>query len=83
MKKVKTFIRRIKRHKRNKRLSEFADNIFFAVSNRCWYGNVFIHPLIYKIIRIRYLHNDALVQLYSCLRVDYFAKDLTSIIIGA
>lgn len=83
MKKIKRFIHRIKRHKRNRKLSKFADNMFFAVSNSCWYGNVFVHPLIYEIIRFRYLQRDALVQLYSCLRVDYLTKDYTSIIIGA
>lgn len=34
--KLKRFIHRIKRHKRNKRLSNFADNMFYAVFNSTW-----------------------------------------------
>ena len=83
MKKIKRFIHRIKRHKRNRKLSRFADNMFFAVSNSCWLGMYFVHPLIYEIIRFRYLQNDSMVQLYSCLRADSLVKDYTSIIIGA
>lgn len=83
MKKLKGFIHRIKRHKRNKRLSKFADNLFYAVSNSCWNYNAFVHPLIYEIIRIRYLGNDTLVKLYSCIKADNLISNYTSIIMGA
>ena len=81
--KLKRFIHRIKRHKRNKRLSNIADNIFYAVSNSTWNWTIFVHPLVYEIIRIKYLRNDCLVKLYSSLKVDYLAKDYTTIIVGA
>lgn len=81
MKKIKRFIHKIKRHKRNKMLSKFADNIFYAISNSCWNYNIFVHPLIYEIIRFRYIGNDALVKMYSCIRAENLVSDYTSIII--
>ena len=50
--KIKRYIHKIKRHRRNKRLSKFADTMFEA-SSRVWY-KIGIHPLIYEIINFRY-----------------------------
>ena len=52
MKKLKRYIHRIKRHKRNKKISKFADNMFLA-SRTCSY-KIALNPLVYEIIRSRY-----------------------------
>lgn len=74
MKKLKRLIHRIQRHKRNKKLSKFADNIFYATTH-CPYTTVFVHPLVFEIIRFRYFG-----KMFYTLRVDYFAKDYFDIL---
>lgn len=67
--KIKRYIHKIKRHRRNKRLSKFADAMFEA-SNRVWY-KIGIHPLVYEIINFR--HHDS-VTLRN-LVPDYLISD--------
>lgn len=74
MRKLKQLIRRIKRHNRNKKLSKFADNIFYATTH-CPYVTVLVHPLVFEIIRFRYFG-----KMFSTLSVDYFAKDCFDIL---
>ena len=52
MKKLKRYIHRIKRHRRNKKISRFTDNIFL-VSRTSSY-KIGLSPLVYEIIRSRY-----------------------------
>lgn len=74
MRKIKRLIHRIQRRKRNKKLSEFADNIFYATTH-CPYVTVFAHPLVFEIIRFRYFG-----KMFPTLNVDYFAKDYFDIL---
>lgn len=75
MKKLKRFIHRIKRHKRNKRLSKFADNIFIASRNCCY--KLGLNPLVYEIIRVRY-SNEFIMNLFP----DYLSEDKYSEVIA-
>lgn len=54
MKKLKRYIHRIKRHKRNKKISDFANNLYYL--RYVYYPglNICVHPLVYAIIRFRY-----------------------------
>lgn len=49
---IKKLIRKLKRKNRNIMLSKFAENIYFA----SWHTNcqLFVHPLVYEIIRFRH-----------------------------
>lgn len=74
MKKLKRFIHRIKRHKRNKKLSKFADSLYFA---RYYSENnsvLLVHPLVYLLIRLRYPVSYKWLRLKddSFLIKDYF-----------
>ena len=66
--------RRIKRKIRNIRLSKFAENIYFA----SWHTDclLFVHPLVYEIIRFRYPENmpPRLMENELLLKDDYFYK---------
>ena len=55
--KIKRFIHRIKRHKRNKSLSNFAKGLYFFSKSQCGF-KFGLHPLIYEIIHIKYCEND-------------------------
>lgn len=66
-------INKIKRKNRNKKLSKFADKMYYATWNTS--QNVFVHPLVFEIIRFRYfgklcctLHKDE----FLCGGKDYF-----------
>lgn len=73
--KLKRYTHRIKRHKRNKKLSVFADKVLYVV-RYCEYGNVtvFVHPLVYAIIRYKYP-----ADIYLRLKEDCFTKDYFSL----
>jgi len=68
MKKLKRFIHRIKRHRRNKKISRFADNVFL-VSRTCSY-KIGLNPLVYEIIRSRY-YDRFIMNLFP----DYMSAD--------
>lgn len=75
MRKLKRFINKIKRHKRNKRLSKWAD-VMFQVSRGCDY-KLGLNPLVYEIIRVRY-PNEFIMNLFP----DYLSKDKYSEVIA-
>lgn len=68
MKKLKRFIHRIKRHRRNKKISRFADYMFL-VSRTCSY-KIGLNPLVYEIIRSRY-SDKFIMNLFP----DYMSAD--------
>ena len=51
--KLKKYIHRIKRHRRNKNISRFADNMFLA--SRAFSYKIGLNPLVYAINNL--LHN--------------------------
>lgn len=55
--KIKRYIHRIKRHRRNRKLSKFANNLFSATLNINY--KIVVHPLVYEIINFR--HNDIFI----------------------
>ena len=55
--KIKRYIHKIKRHRRNRKLSKFADNMFLASLNIN--NKIGVHPLVYEIINFR--HNDIFI----------------------
>lgn len=69
--KIKKYIHRIKRHKRNRKLSKFAD-VMFQVSRNSDY-KIGLNPLVYEIIRSRYSN-----EFISNLIPDYLSKDIYS-----
>jgi hypothetical protein len=72
--KIKRYIHRIKRHKRNKKLSEFADKLFTIRYFYCNDYDIYVHPLVYSIIRFRYPVSINYLRLKedSFLVKDYF-----------
>ena len=68
MKKLKRYIHRIKRHRRNKKISRFADNIFLASRTSSY--KIGLNPLVYEIIRSR--HSDEFIM---NLVPDYMSVD--------
>lgn len=73
MRKIKRFIHRIKRHKRNKSLSNIAKGLYLFSKSQ-WGFKICLHPLIYEIIRIKYCENDFyMLKLFP----DYLNTDLT------
>lgn len=66
--KLKRYIHRIKRHRRNKNISGFADNIFL-VSRTSSY-KIGLNPLVYEIIRSRY-SDEFIMNLFP----DYMSSD--------
>lgn len=68
MKKLKRYIHRIKRHRRNKKISRFADNIFLASRTSSY--KIGLNPLVYEIIHSR--HSDEFIM---NLIPDYMSAD--------
>ncbi len=72
--KLKRYIHRIKRHKRNKKISDFANNLYYL--RYFYYPNldIYVHPLVYAIIRFRYPVSIKYLRLRedSFLVKDYF-----------
>lgn len=70
--KIKRYIHKIKRHRRNKRLSKFADAMFEASGRVCY--KIGIHPLIYEIINFRYHDSMVLWNLVPDYMIDNYYR---------
>lgn len=79
MKKLKQFIKRIKRHARNRKLSKFCDNFYIAnrLSPIVAMSDVFVHPLVYEVLRFRY-YRDLIIQ---CISPSDFITDYTEVLV--
>lgn len=71
---IKRYIHRIKRHRRNKNISRFADRLYLARYESLINTDMYIHPLVYLIIRFRYPVSFKWLRLKedSFLVKDYF-----------
>ena len=77
--KIKRLVRRIKRHRRNKKLSKFCDNFYIAnrLSPIVAMSDVFVHPLVYEVLRFRY-YRDLIIQ---CISPSDFITNYTEVLV--
>ena len=73
-KKLKRYIRRIKRHKRNKKISRFADNMFLV--SRTYNYKIGLNPLVYEIIRSRYSDEFIMNLIPDYMSIDKYSEFL-------
>lgn len=72
--KLKRYIHRIKRHRRNKNISRFADNMFLASRTSSY--KIGLNPLVYEIIRSRYSDEFIMNLIPDYMSADKYSEFL-------